>query len=88
MPSTVGSTCRFPLWLRCAAVVWLAIWLFYLMDWIGQDYLSPQAFGLFLFLVAIAVITRWFAAGDGASSTDGSAAGSARFAFEPRRRES
>jgi len=66
-------------------VVWLAIWLFYLMDWIGQDYLSPQAFGLFLFLVAIAVITRWFAVRDGTSSADGSAQESTRFGRLPRR---
>ena len=48
--------------------VWLAIWLFYLMDWIGQDYFSPQAFGLFFFLVAIAVIVRWFTSADAGSS--------------------
>jgi hypothetical protein len=47
--------------------VWLAIWLFYLMDWIGQDYFSPQAFGLFFFLTAMAVIVRWFAAPDAVS---------------------
>src|SRR5439155_18291551 len=29
--------------------VWLALWLFYLMDWIGHDYFSPQACGLFFF---------------------------------------
>ena len=47
--------------------VWLAIWLFYLMDWIGQDYFSPQAFGLFFFLVAMAVIVRWFTSADAGS---------------------
>jgi hypothetical protein len=46
--------------------VWLGIWLFYLADWIGQDYFSPQAFGLFFFLTATAVIVRWFAARDAA----------------------
>ena len=45
-------------------VVWLGIWLFYLMDWIGQDYFSPQGLGLFFFLTAMAVILRWFAAPD------------------------
>jgi hypothetical protein len=44
--------------------VWLAIWLFYLADWIGQDYFSPQALGLLLFLVILAVTVRWLAAGD------------------------
>jgi len=45
-------------------VVWLGIWLFYLTDWIGQDYFSPQAFGLFFFLTVMAVLVRWFAARD------------------------
>lgn len=44
--------------------VWLGIWLFYLMDWIGQDYFSPQGLGVFFFLTAMAVILRWFAAPD------------------------
>jgi hypothetical protein len=48
--------------------VWLGIWLFYLTDWIGQDYFSPQAFGLFFFLTATAVLVRWFAARDAAGS--------------------
>ena len=48
-------------------VVWLAIWLFYLTDWIGQDYFSPQGFGLFFFLIASAVVVRWFAARDSAT---------------------
>jgi hypothetical protein len=44
--------------------VWLGIWLFYLTDWIGQDYFSPQAFGFFFFLTTTAVLVRWFAARD------------------------
>lgn len=44
--------------------VWLAIWLFYLTDWIGQDYFSPQGFGMFFFLVSAALIVRWFSARD------------------------
>ena len=55
--------------------VWFGIWLFYLTDWIGQDYFSPQAFGLFFFLVMMALLVRWFAARDaagrGASMADG-----------------
>lgn len=45
-------------------VVWLAIWLFYLTDWIGQDYFSPQGFAMFFFLVSAALIVRWFSARD------------------------
>ena len=41
-------------------VVWTAVWLFYLGNWIGQDYFSPQAFAYVLYLTAIAVILRWF----------------------------
>jgi hypothetical protein len=47
-------------------VVWLGIWLFYLTDWIGQDYFSPQGFGFFFFLVAMTVLVRWLAARDAA----------------------
>jgi hypothetical protein len=44
--------------------VWLGIWLFYLADWIGQDYFSPQALGVLLFLVVISLTVRWLAAAD------------------------
>jgi hypothetical protein len=46
--------------------VWLGIWLFYLADWIGQDYFAPQALGFFLFLTATAVLVRWLSARDAA----------------------
>jgi hypothetical protein len=45
-------------------LVWLAIWLFYLTDWIGQDYYSPQGVGLFLFLAVVALTLRWLARPD------------------------
>ena len=41
-------------------VVWVAILTFYLTNWIGQDYLSPQALAFFLHLVVIALVLRWF----------------------------
>jgi GT2 family glycosyltransferase len=41
-------------------VVWTGVWLFYLGNWIGQDYFSPQAFTYVLYVTAIAVILRWF----------------------------
>jgi hypothetical protein len=55
------------LWLLAVAVVtryltkdprrrWLVLWLFCLGNWQDQDYLSPQAFGFFLYLVVIALI--------------------------------
>ena len=45
-------------------VIWLAIWTFYLTDWIAQDYLSPQGMAFFLHLVVIAVVLKWFARRD------------------------
>ncbi|MHC6229014.1 glycosyltransferase [Arthrobacter sp. MMS24-T111] len=55
------------LWLMAVAVVtryltkdprrrWLVLWLFCLGNWQDQDYLSPQAFGFFLYLVVIALV--------------------------------
>lgn len=61
-------------------VVWLAILLFYLGDWIGQDYFSPQAVGLFFYLVIIAVVLRWLVHPD-AALPEGHRAGSP---FRPR----
>jgi hypothetical protein len=40
-------------------VIWLGILIFYLGDWIGQDYFSPQAIGFFFYLVMVAVVVRW-----------------------------
>jgi len=41
-------------------VVWLAIWFFYLTDWIGQDYYAPQALAFFFYLFVIGVLLTWF----------------------------
>lgn len=41
-------------------LVWLSIWIFYLGNWIGQDYFSPQGFSYFLYLVVAAVLLRYF----------------------------
>lgn len=41
-------------------LIWLSIWLFYLGNWIGQDYFSPQGFSYFLYLVIIAVLLHYF----------------------------
>ena len=37
----------------------LAIWFFYLANWIGQDYLAPQALNFFFFLVCLAILLTW-----------------------------
>jgi len=41
-------------------LVWLASWLFVLGNWVGQDYFSPQAISLLLYLIVIAVLLRSF----------------------------
>lgn len=40
--------------------VWLAVAVFYLANWVSQDYFAPQALAYFLFLALIAVVLRWF----------------------------
>ena len=37
-----------------------ALWLFYLGNWIGQDYFSPQGYAYFLYLVVIAICLKHF----------------------------
>lgn len=41
-------------------VIWLSLWFFYLTNWVGQDYFSPQALSYFLYLVIIGICLRWF----------------------------
>lgn len=41
-------------------VIWLGVWLFFVNNWIGQDYYSPQGLGFFMYLVVMAVLLRWF----------------------------
>ncbi|MHB0989054.1 MAG: hypothetical protein ACYC3P_10390 [Bellilinea sp.] len=55
-----------PLWMiynsltRSRRLVWFGIWVFYLVNWVGQDYFSPQAMNFFYFLVILAILLRWF----------------------------
>ncbi|MDQ3781243.1 MAG: hypothetical protein M3354_11955, partial [Chloroflexota bacterium] len=41
-------------------IVWLGLWLFYLTNWVGQDYFSPQGFSFFFYLVILGVLLTWF----------------------------
>lgn len=41
-------------------IIWLALWIFYLSNWIWQDYFSPQGFNFFLYLMMIAILVKWF----------------------------
>ncbi|QWZ09565.1 hypothetical protein KRR39_07375 [Nocardioides panacis] len=45
--------------------IWLAAWLFTLFNWIDQDYLSPQAFAYFSYLVATGLLLHTLAARPG-----------------------
>jgi hypothetical protein len=37
---------------------WAGVWFFYLFNWTGQDYFSPQAFAFLLFLVLMALLAH------------------------------
>ncbi|WP_427128980.1 hypothetical protein [Pseudarthrobacter sp. S9] len=39
---------------------WAAVWIFYLTSWVGQDYLSPQAYSFVLMLTLIACLLSAF----------------------------
>ena len=39
---------------------WLAAWFFCLLNWVGQDYFSPQGFAYLLYLVFIGLLVKWF----------------------------
>ncbi|MFD0658905.1 hypothetical protein [Thermocatellispora tengchongensis] len=39
---------------------WFAALLFVLVQWIGQDYFSPQGFTFALYLAFVAIVLRWF----------------------------
>ncbi|HEX8158962.1 MAG TPA: hypothetical protein VF526_16365 [Solirubrobacteraceae bacterium] len=43
-----------------ARLVPLTLWVFVLSNWVGQDYLSPQALSFGLYLVVLAVVLTWF----------------------------
>ena len=43
---------------RDGRLIWTATWLFVLANYVGQDYLAPQAFGFLLSLIALGVCLR------------------------------
>ena len=50
----------FRLYTSDVRLIWAALWLFVLGNWVGQDYFAPQALGYFLDLVIVAVVLTWF----------------------------
>ncbi len=41
-------------------LAWLAIWLFYVTNWIAQDYFSPQGLNYFFYLTILGIVLCWF----------------------------
>jgi len=41
-------------------LAWLGVWWFFLANWVGQDYLSPQALDFFFYLLILALLLTWF----------------------------
>jgi hypothetical protein len=48
---------------------WVAAWVFYLTNWVYQDYFSPQALTYFLYLALFAVLLHWFSGRPAAAAT-------------------
>lgn len=38
--------------------VWIGIWIFYILNFINQDYMSPQAFAYLFFLILLSIIVQ------------------------------
>jgi hypothetical protein len=43
-------------------LVWLGAWIFFAVNWVGQEYFSPQALTFFLSLVVLGVCLQWLPA--------------------------
>ena len=43
-----------------ARVVWLGSWIFFISNWVGQDYFSPQALSYFIHLMILGLVLTWF----------------------------
>lgn len=44
-------------------LIWLSLWLYFIITWVGQDYFSPQAMAYLLYLACVGLLirqsTRW-----------------------------
>ena len=47
---------------RDRRLIWLSVLVFFIGNWVGQDYFSPQAMAFFLYLVAVGILLKWFRA--------------------------
>jgi hypothetical protein len=41
-------------------LVWLGLWVFYASNWVGQDYIAPQAVGFLLSVSLATILITWF----------------------------
>jgi hypothetical protein len=41
-------------------LVWAAVLFFYLTNWIGQDYFSPQGLAYFFYMLILGILVTWF----------------------------
>jgi hypothetical protein len=53
-----------------SVVTWLGLWLFVLVNWVGQDYFAPQSVAFLLYLTAIAILVTHFRELDPRSRAD------------------
>ncbi len=49
-------------------LVWTALLIFVLANWVGQDYFAPQAIALFFYFAVLAMLLRWFTVGSDAGA--------------------
>lgn len=45
---------------RRRPAAWITVWVFLMINWVGQDYWSSQALNFFLVIVVIAAVLTWF----------------------------
>jgi hypothetical protein len=51
-------------------LAYLAVWVFLLANWVGQDYFAPQALNYVMYLVVLALLLNWFGAVPKAGAAD------------------
>jgi len=44
---------------RSKRLIWLALFFFFIINWVGQDYFSPQAMAYVLYLACIGLLAVW-----------------------------
>lgn len=45
---------------RDRRLIWLGLWIFFITDWVWQDYFAPQGLNFFFYLVIFAILLKWF----------------------------